>query len=273
MVMKEAPIFFENEKYRLFGVLYHPADPVKKEAFVFVDAFAEEKLWSQRVMVSCARQLASRGYAVLRFDVMGHGDSEGDFEDATVESNIADIVCASAYLRNQFAHVDSVGLLGLRYGATLAMITASRLSDSPPLILWEPIVDGEKYVKELLRSNLVTQTAVWKVIRFTRDDLIEQMKQGKTVTIDGYQITYDFYLQLSAMNLSAAAADYRGDVLIVQISGAKAKARKEYVELAERLSTFAVSVAEEEQFWKEIKSYYPAADNVYDATLNWLGER
>ena len=38
------------------------------------------------------------GYAVLRFDFTGLGDSEGDFTDTTVTTNVDDLVAAAAYL-------------------------------------------------------------------------------------------------------------------------------------------------------------------------------
>jgi hypothetical protein len=71
--------------------MYFPSDPPKREGYIFVDAFAEEKLWSQRVMVSFARKMALLGYPVLRFDVMGHGDSDGEFKNATIPSILSDI--------------------------------------------------------------------------------------------------------------------------------------------------------------------------------------
>ena len=52
---------------------------------------AEEKLWTHRVFVSYARQLAAAGYPVLRFDLTGHGDSEGSFSDASMATLCADL--------------------------------------------------------------------------------------------------------------------------------------------------------------------------------------
>ena len=57
-------------------------------------AFAEEKLWSHRVYVTFARELAALGYAVLRFDFRGEGDSDLEFEQATISTRIADVITA-----------------------------------------------------------------------------------------------------------------------------------------------------------------------------------
>ncbi|NCF21286.1 MAG: alpha/beta fold hydrolase [Haliea sp.] len=49
-----------------------------------------------------ARSLVARGYAVLRFDFTGLGSSDGDFANSSFSSNIADLVHAADYLREQY---------------------------------------------------------------------------------------------------------------------------------------------------------------------------
>ncbi len=46
--------------------------------------------------------LAARGFAVLRFDFTGLGMSEGEFANTNFSSNIADLLAASAYLREHY---------------------------------------------------------------------------------------------------------------------------------------------------------------------------
>ena len=90
--MSETPYFFSNSICQLYGVLYEPDPAIKKNTgYIFIHPFAEEMLWTQRVMVTFARELVRCGYPVLRFDFMGHGDSEGNFVDATVKTRLSDI--------------------------------------------------------------------------------------------------------------------------------------------------------------------------------------
>ena len=128
--MIETPFFFPNADYQLFGVLHEPENQTQRTGFVFCSPFAEEKLWTHRVFVSFAREMAHRGYFVLRFDYMGHGDSEGDFEDSTIESRLSDIKCAVRTLKEKTKNGATVGLLGLRLGATLAALVAENETDS-----------------------------------------------------------------------------------------------------------------------------------------------
>ena len=49
-----------------------------------------------------AKALVARGYAVLRFDFTGLGESEGDFANTNFSSNIWDIVAAASFLRESY---------------------------------------------------------------------------------------------------------------------------------------------------------------------------
>ncbi len=76
-------------------------------------------------MVNFARELVLKGYYVLRFDFMGHGDSEGDFENSTVKSRLSDVESAVHFLKKNYLNINRIAFLGLRFGATLAFISAN----------------------------------------------------------------------------------------------------------------------------------------------------
>lgn len=49
-----------------------------------------------------ANTLALNGVAVLRFDFTGLGESEGDFSNTNFTSNVADLLSAADFLRNNY---------------------------------------------------------------------------------------------------------------------------------------------------------------------------
>jgi len=266
----ETPFFFPNGNYRLFGILHEPKSPSKKEGFVFCAPFAEEKLWVHRVFVSFARDLASKGYPVLRFDYMGNGDSEGNFEESSLETMLSDTRCAISTLREKVSGVESVNLLGLRLGATIASLVGENGSDVNRLILWEPVVNGSAYMTEMIRINLATQTAVYKKILYNTDALIQKMKNGETVNVDGYEMSWPLYEQIAGVDLLSRKNGCEGQVLIVQTSRKEGKISQPLEKLKEKFATCELAVAVEDPFWKEIKLYYARAENLFRITHEWL---
>ena len=268
--LPESPFFFHNNQYRLFGVLHRPAAPVVRgQGFVFCYPCFEEKLWTHRVFVSLARELAAQGYHVLRFDYMGHGDSDGDFEQSTIRSRLSDVACAVSTLRQEIGSDTGVGLLGMRFGATLAAVHAESDPKIARLIMWDPIVEGAPYMQEVLLSNLATQSAVYQQIRFTREDLVAQMRAGNTVNIEGYELTHVLYDEASHVHLDASRK-YTGPCLIVQIGRSNQKPKKNLEALRSAYPRADLAMSVEEPFWKEIKIFYPRADNLFGVTFNWL---
>ena len=268
--MDETPFYFSNNTCQLFGVYHEPENTPTNQGFVFVHPFAEEKLWTHLVMVNFARELARRGIPVLRFDFMGHGDSEGDFEDASIETRLLDINCALRIFAEKAPAVQEIGLLGLRFGATLAALAAEQVDGIKKLILWEPILDGERYMQEILRSNLATQNAVYKEIRHTREDLVRMMQQGESINIDGYSLSYDMYQQACAINLATNEKIFSGSTFIVQINRKRPKPNKKLEKLQSTYKTADLAVSIEEPFWKEIKLFYAHAENLFQTTFKWL---
>lgn len=280
----ETPLFFNNNNYRLFGVLHEPdldtSTPhpgpynLKGLGIIFCHPFAEEKLISHRVMVNLARRFAKEGICCLRFDEMGHGDSDGNFEDSTIETRFSDIRCAVDYLRKQTG-VKKIGLLGVRFGATLAALTCVNVSGIESLILISPIVDGKSYIEQCLRSNLATQMATYRKIIKERDQLVQELMAGEMVNIDGYLLTKTLYEQIQAINLLNLPSILPKNVVIIQVSKNKGKAidddlNRLSIKFKDGNNGTEFLVVQEDPFWKDGKVYNPTARGLQDAVMNWL---
>jgi exosortase A-associated hydrolase 2 len=286
--MNETPFFFPNGPYNLFGILHEPEVEPNGESFVFCHPFAEEKLWSHRVFVNFARELAKIGYTVLRFDYMGHGDSDGKFEESTIETRLSDIKCAIKLLRKRTNC--KINLVGLRLGATLASLVAEDEPSIEKLILWDPIINGSAYMRKLLRINIATQSAVYKEVRFNTEDLIQKMNSGDTVNIDGYEVSQDLYNQIRKVDLLNGTKRFHGRALLIQISKKECKYNKRFhgrallIQISKKeckynknidslkmlYSICQISLAIEDYFWTEIRAYYYKCNNLFDITLKWL---
>ena len=209
----------------------------------------------------------------MRFDAMGNGDSEGQFSTASVDTMLSDIDCTIRYLEGVSGIDRGIGLLGLRFGATLAALAAERSPKVGTLVLWEPIVDGAKYMQEMLRINLTTQSAVYKEIRHNREVLVRMMRDGATVNIDGYELAYHYYEQATAVNLKEGRKRFTGPCLVVQIGKDGQPIHPDLKALQETYSLAVLLHSVEEPFWKEIKRWYRVAPNLFETTLAWMAAR
>lgn len=141
--------FFGEFSKQLFGV-YHPPHPRKdrRKGIVLCNPIGQEYIRSHRSFAQLAEKLGDAGFHVLRFDYYGTGDAYGDFQDASPDQWLADISLAVEEIQD-YGEIESVALVGLRIGATLAMMAASRINAITDLVLWDPVANGARYLQEI----------------------------------------------------------------------------------------------------------------------------
>lgn len=74
-----------------------------------------------------SRSLNLKGFAVLRFDFTGLGDSEGDFADTNFTSNIEDLIEAARFLEREYEAPEM--LIGHSLGGAAIICAAAQLDD------------------------------------------------------------------------------------------------------------------------------------------------
>ena len=268
----EEPFFFELGDDHLFGFLHRPRADIRG-GIVLCHAFAEEKLWSHRVYVTFAREAAAAGYAVLRFDMRGEGDSSREFEDTTIETRIEDAVRAVQELKNKVTGLPCVTLLGHRLSGSIAAAAAvheRNLVDR--LAIWDPIVDGEEYFGQLLRANLTTQMATQGKVTRTRDALIAELKAGTPVVVEGYGMTAALYRGIVSLQLSKLGDAFARRSLILEIARANQSAPSAPIaQLAQSRPELHCAVVSEQPFWRETRQFHKRAGELTRETLQWLG--
>jgi len=100
---------------RLRGMIHQPDGGAAgaTPGVVFFHGFTGDRMESHWLFVKCSRALQRAGVASLRFDFFGSGESEGEFCEAGVESEMADAEDAVQFFRQQDGvDPERVGLLG-----------------------------------------------------------------------------------------------------------------------------------------------------------------
>lgn len=162
----ETAVMIPCEGESLVGILHVPQGTAAEHGVVIVVGGPQYRAGSHRQFVATARALSEAGYAVLRFDCRGMGDSGAPMRD--FEHVDADIRAAVDALLSHVVGLDGVVLYGLCDGAAAALMYSATDPRVSGLILLNPWVRTEAteaathlryyYVQRLL------QPAFWRKV-------------------------------------------------------------------------------------------------------------
>ena len=117
------------------AAVLHEADSAK--LVILAHGYTGTKCEPGRLFVQTARALAEAGISALRFDFWGSGDSEGDYEDVSPNTEIADLHSVIAWARKQ--HYSEIGVLGLSMGAAVSICTVAENPSVKTLVTWSAL--------------------------------------------------------------------------------------------------------------------------------------
>lgn len=166
MNYEEHPLCFSCQDDTLYGILTMPQQPSSRAVLIVVGG-PQYRAGSHRQFVLLARDFASHGYPVLRFDYRGMGDSEG--ESRNFEQIGDDLRAAIDQLFEAAPSVREVVIWGLCDGASAAMFYVHQDERVSGLVLvnpWARTEEGEAkarlkhyYHGRLLDSDLWKKVA------------------------------------------------------------------------------------------------------------------
>jgi len=158
------PFYLEGKAGQIFCVYDPPQGSSARDSIVVLcHPHGQEYFYAFRAYRTLATGLAKRGFHVFRFDYFGTGDSAGDADQVSLHQWISDVVAVVDEARGLLGHL-SVSLVGLRLGGTLAGIAASQCREVDRLALWQPVINGTKYVATLQAHHqewLQTRMTAW----------------------------------------------------------------------------------------------------------------
>ena len=126
-------------------------------------------------------------------------------------------------------------------------------------------------MQELLRINLTTQLAVHGAVTTDREVLVEQMRNGQTVNVDGYDMALPFYEQVSAVKLATMPHGYAGPCLIVQVErNQAAPPARDLVALEQRYARATLRLVRRNRSGKRSSGSTRRRATLSATTLAWI---
>lgn len=148
------PLWFGPDDRPLFGWLHLPEGGTARAGVVLCQPVGYEYVIAHRTFRVLAERLAAAGFAALRFDYDGTGDSAGDHRDPDRVAAWVGSVRAGAELLRE-AGVGSVAAVGMRLGATLGAQAVAAGEDFAALALWDPAWSGKSFVRQLRALHML----------------------------------------------------------------------------------------------------------------------
>ncbi|WP_419907848.1 alpha/beta hydrolase family protein [Hoeflea sp.] len=154
-----------------------------------------------------ARQLADNGYASLRIDFRGSGDSQGAWEDTTFSGQIVDAVAAVDWLKDsQDVDGDNISILGWSQGGLVAAHAAAERPDVKSVVLWAPVTNPLMTYSGILGSETVMNAIAGE----PETPHTVKLPWGVDTTLKGA-----FYHEIPETSTAAAVSDYPGPLLVI----------------------------------------------------------
>jgi exosortase A-associated hydrolase 1 len=167
-IYREQALQFDAGDARLVGIVTTPSVRTSKLGVLIVVGGPQYRVGSHRQLVLLARALAARGFAVMRFDCSGMGDSTGPALPFTDRDR--DIRAAIDAFVEAEAGIDRIAIWGLCDAASAALFYAPHDARVAKLVLLNPWVRSDAglartHLKHYYTARL-TDRAFWsKLLR------------------------------------------------------------------------------------------------------------
>jgi len=204
--MNDTPITFRSHDLTLHGSLRAGSEGAQPAALLIsgsgpIDRDSDMKRLQIGVMGRLAGHLAAHGFASLRFDKRGVGESEGEYRSAGFHDNVADARAALAALRSRpEIDPDRIFVIGHSEGALIAMALADDARLAGTVLLAGAAQTGENVLA--WQAGRVAETLprpVRALLRLLRQDIV----RTQTKRLERIRVSTDDVSRIQGVRLNA----------------------------------------------------------------------
>jgi uncharacterized protein len=250
--------FLQTGKGQRFCVHHAAQGEVVRGRVLYIHPFAQEMNKSRRMAALQARSLASAGFEVLQIDLLGCGDSSGDFGDATWQDWVDDVVGGCKWLENNAPKDAPLWLWGLRAGCLLATQAAQQWGQACQFLFWQAPASGKLLLQQFLRLKVAGEMLKGQA-NVTLAQARQQLEDGHSLDIAGYCLSPGLAAGLGQATLSPPRIPGRSqsvvcfEVVANKEAGVGAAMCAHVLQWQEAGLASAVHVATGPAFWQSVE--------------------
>jgi alpha-beta hydrolase superfamily lysophospholipase len=210
------PLYISSDGGEPIFAFFHAAQQQAEVAVLICPPFGEEDMSSYRSRREWATALAGDGFATLRFDFPGSGDSGGGPRDEERVRAWTEAVDASARWLSETSGAQRIVALGIGLGGAIAYRALALGAPIDDLVLWGVCARGSRHLRELRAFSLM---AAPQLQEDAASALSEQASDG-SLEVSGYVLSAETQRELGELDL--AQLDCRLDaarVLLLERDG------------------------------------------------------
>lgn len=155
---EEYAVFVPSGANALSAVVCLPTGPVQEVGIVLLSSSAATRVHRNGMWVQVARELAARGFASIRVDYHGTGDSQGVAEFFDLEKPFTEDVMAASTFFASATGITSQILVGTCFGARCAVAAVDAMPDVTGLVLFPTDLQAPG---ERTKLRLRTRVKLW----------------------------------------------------------------------------------------------------------------
>lgn len=165
-------IKFEVNGKMIFGTIFEP-EKSNKNGVIFFHGWGS----SRKGYVDRANALCELGYTCLIIDLMGFGESEGDYYELSIINHLDEAIASYDYLKN-YANISEISVCGKSFGGFLTVL----LSEKRP-IKSMVLNAAAIYKDDILEKNNIWSTEILLLNEINKFKNIESFNYSKAINI------------------------------------------------------------------------------------------
>jgi len=149
--MTERVTFKNSKGQKIVGALDRP-DKENPPVIIVCNSWARDK--NLNPMGGTGKFFSENGFAVLRFDFAGVGESEGDEKELSIQTEADDLQSAINYIICQSINKKQIYLIGHSMGGTAVAIASNSIKIKiNALVMWSPVGDYKLVYEKYYLKN------------------------------------------------------------------------------------------------------------------------